>query len=109
MTTTRAGEVWLTEVEFADASGSKPRPGLVLFSHGQDSVLAVITSAARRTDHDLSIGYWKAAGLRLPSIVRLDKLTTMSHNRLLAKLGHLSDADWHRVVNLWNDKMKLDT
>lgn len=108
MTTTRAGEVWLAEVEFVDATGSKPRPVLVLFSHGQDSVLAVITSTARRTDLDISIRNWKAAGLRRPSIARLDKLITMSHNRLWARLGHLGDADWRRVVNLWNDRMKLD-
>ena len=90
-TTTRAGELWLAEVEFANGGGSQPRPMLALFSDPNDSVLAVVTSAAPRTPHDLVIHDWQAAGLRRTSTIRLDKLTTMSHGRLWAKLGRLTD------------------
>jgi mRNA interferase MazF len=108
MTITRAGEVWLTQVEFADGSGSKPRPVLILFSHDQDSVLAVVTSAAPRSPRDLIIGDWQVAGLKRPSTIRLDKLVTTSHPRLWARLGRLTEADWKKVVHLWNQEMRLD-
>ena len=107
--TTRAGELWLAEVEFADGTGAKPRPMLVLFSDPYDSVLAVVTSATPRTACDLPIREWEAAGLRRASTVRLDKLATLSHRRLWARLGHLSTADWQRVVDLWNEQMRLTT
>ena len=107
MTTTRAGEVWLAEVEFADGTRSKPRPMLVLFCERQDSVLAVITSATPRTNRDVTLADWQAAGLRVPSTVRLDKLVTMSHERLWAKLGIVSTGDWRRVAEAWNSQMHL--
>ncbi len=107
MTTTRAGELWLTEVEFADGSGVKPRPMLVLFTDNNDSVLAVVTSAAPRSSLDVEVRDWQAAGLRRPSTVRLDKLVTMSHTRLWARLGALQSNDWNQVVETWNLKMRL--
>lgn len=107
MTTTRAGEVWLAQVEFADGTQSKPRPVLVLFTEHQDSVLAVVTSAAPRTPQDVALIDWQGAGLRLPSTARLDKLVTMSHPRLWAKLGNLTEQDWQRVTDVWNREMRL--
>jgi mRNA interferase MazF len=107
MTTTRAGEVWLAEVEFTDGRGSKPRPMLVLFSDPRDSILAVVTSAAPRTPRDLFLSDWRTAGLRAPSTVRLDKLVTMSHQRLWGRLGQVTPADWAGIVRVWNEHFRL--
>jgi mRNA-degrading endonuclease toxin of MazEF toxin-antitoxin module len=107
MTTTRAGEIWLAEVEFPDGRGSKPRPMLVLFADAHDSILVVITSAPARSERDLVIRDWSASGLRLPSTARLDRLLTISHRRLWAKLGRLAQDDWRRIVEVWNERMRL--
>jgi hypothetical protein len=80
---------------------------LVLFTEHQDSVLAVVTSAVPRTPRDVALIDWQAAGLRSPSTARLDKLVTMSHQRLWAKLGSLTAQDWQRVADSWNREMKL--
>jgi hypothetical protein len=80
---------------------------LVLFHEAQDSVLAVVTSAPARTPRDVFLHQWSAGGLRCPSTVRLNRLVTMSHRRLWAKLGRLDGEDWKRVVEAWNTHMRL--
>jgi hypothetical protein len=107
MTVTHAGEIWPAEVKFPDGRGSKPRPMLVVFANSHDSVLAVVTSAPARSDRDVALQDWAAGGLRLPSTVRLDRLVTMSHRRLWARLGCIAKADWGHIVEVWNERMRL--
>lgn len=68
---------WLN-FPFSNLTGSKRRPALVLLNTGDDDiVLARIASQPQQTEFDVDLKEWLAAGLDLPSIVRLDKLATL--------------------------------
>ena len=99
MTTTyQPGDVVLMEFPFASGGGVKHRPALVLIDIGDADVLAArITTQETRDRFDVEIADWHAAGLRLPSIVRLHKLATLEKTIVGRKLGRLSASDWARV------------
>jgi mRNA interferase MazF len=73
----RRGEVVLIAFPFADASGAKRRPALVILDTGdQDPVVARLTSQPAQTAFDVEIEHWREARLVAPSVVRM-------HRRLL--------------------------
>lgn len=76
--TLRLGEVILIRMQFHQTPGFKVRPALVLLESGDDDfVAAPITSQARLSEYDCTIGDWRAAGLNVASSVRLHKLTVL--------------------------------
>jgi mRNA-degrading endonuclease toxin of MazEF toxin-antitoxin module len=46
---------------------------------------------------DVPLTQWQAAGLRLASVVRVEKLATIEKTTILRQLGRLHDADRPRV------------
>lgn len=71
----RAGEVWFAEVPFADGTGSKDRPVLVLSVKGRTCTVVRFTSkdrSARRDHRPVPVG---VGGLRRDSWVDLRPLT----------------------------------
>lgn len=78
------GEIWLAKISFTDASASKIRPVLILWLDAADCVVAAVTSASPRSPSDISLENWQAAGLRVPSTVRLSRLDCLEQV-LLAK------------------------
>ena len=91
------GEFWVAEIPFTSGGRSKQRPVLVLWLDGQDAVVAAVTSAAPRSATDVPLTDWKAAGLRVPSTVRLSRLDCLEQTLLLFKLGTISGADSQQV------------
>lgn len=91
--TFQPGDLWLANIPFTNASGSKKRPVLALWLDGQDVVVAAVTSASPRSTTDVSLIDWQSSGLRVPSTVRLSRLDCLEQSLLLAKLGHLSSGD----------------
>jgi hypothetical protein len=60
-------------VVFSDGSGLKKRPVIIVFDSGDaDLLVAPATSQAARSPRDVPLVNWQRAGLRLPSIVRLE-------------------------------------
>ena len=88
------GDVLRVTLTFSDVSNAKRHPVLVIFDSG-DAVLLVspITSHKSRTADDVALQGWQAAGLRLPSTVRMAKLATVSKATLIRRLGHLDERD----------------
>jgi len=75
----KRGEVLLAWLVFSDGQGAKRRPVLVIHDFGDDDLLVVpITSQHARVQTDLILPNWKNAGLKLPSIVRVEKLATIA-------------------------------
>jgi len=67
---------------------------LVLLDTGdEDFVAAPITSRQRTSEFDYLIPDWRAAGLNVPSAVRIHKLTVIGKADIVRVLGILSDAD----------------
>ncbi len=87
-------EVVLIRMRFHQTSGSKVRPARVLLDTGDDDFIAApITSRAKTSAQDLQMCDWREAGLNLPSVIRVHKLTVLSKDDVVRQLGRMSDAD----------------
>jgi mRNA interferase MazF len=100
--TVQPGDFWVADIPYTSGSGSKKRPVLVLWLDALDTVVAAVTSAAARTTTDVPLADWKAAGLRLPSVVRLSRLDCLEQNLLIHKLGTISVVDAGQVKATWS-------
>jgi mRNA interferase MazF len=93
------GDVVLLAFPFADGSATRRRPALVLVDVGDDDLLvARITSRPARTDLDVTLDHWQAAGLLLPSVVRVHKVATLEKELVEQKLGTLAPEDRSSVL-----------
>ncbi len=101
------GAVVLCEFPFTSGAAGKVRPALALFDLGQDVVVCRITSVPRGALLDVPLKDWRAAGLLLPSVARLDRLVTIEKSIILRQLGCLTPLDLESVRTLWNHHMTL--
>ena len=94
-------ELVLIRMQFHQAQGSKIRPALVLLDTGdEDFVAAPITSQSRSSDFDLVLIDWQAAGLNVPSIARIHKLTVLAKADIARRLGVCSISDQANLSKL---------
>lgn len=105
MTTIRAGDFWVAEITFTIGAASKKRPVLILWIDGNDVVVAAVTSAAPRTNTDVALNDWSSSGLRVASTVRLSRLDCLENSLLIAKIGHISDADADKIKEVWKHQV----
>jgi mRNA-degrading endonuclease toxin of MazEF toxin-antitoxin module len=102
MTTYSRGDVVLVGFVFADESGKKLRPALVISSPAyqrgrQEMIIAAITSnVKRRLLGDHLIADWRAAGLLFPSLVTAI-LRTVKQTMIHRKLGSMARTDLQAV------------
>ncbi len=102
MTAFSRGDVVLVSFVFADESGSKLRPALVVssasFHRGRrEAIVAAITSnVKRRLAGDLVVSDWKKAGLLFPSLVT-GILRTIERVMVRRRLGSLDRVDLEAV------------
>ena len=92
-----AGDVVLVPFPYRDRLAERARPAVVVSAdtynqHG-DVVVAAITSHTPRVAMDCALRDWAAAGLKLPSTVRM-LLATVASARILFHVGHLTERDW---------------
>jgi mRNA interferase MazF len=102
-----AGEFWLADIPFTNSVASKLRPVLLLWEDGVDVVVAVVTSAAPRSASDVLLQNWAAAGLRVPSTVRLSRLDCLEQSLLRRRLGFVPRADADRLKQVWSAEIRL--
>jgi mRNA interferase MazF len=94
----RRGDVVLVSFVFADESGSKLRPALVVSSPAyhrgrREAIVAAITSnVSRRLAGDHVVSNWKQAGLLFPSVVT-GILRTIERAMVRRRLGALGRAE----------------
>ena len=90
----RRGDLLLVDLAFASGAGSKKRPVLVLADLDDlDLLVLPVTSHPARGEFDCAMKSWSAAGLKLPSTVRINKFATVSKSAVIKKLGSLKSAD----------------
>jgi len=90
------GAIVLTRFPFTDLTASKLRPALVVSKDNDrrhDVVVAYITSVPRIDPDAAAILPTAGNGLRVPSMVRFDKLATLDKSILVGRLGD-ADAAW---------------
>jgi mRNA interferase MazF len=95
-----AGDVVLVPFPYRDRQAERTRPAVIVSAqaykqHG-DLIVAAITSHPSHTPYDYALTDWAAAGLRLPSTVRM-LLATMAQSRVVLQVGRLTALDWSQV------------
>lgn len=86
------GSIVLTRFPFTDLSATKLRPALVISRDNDrrnDIVLAFITSNAQTADSPdaLTINPSPGSGLKVPSVVRFDKIVTLEKQIIVGVIG----------------------
>ena len=67
---------------------------MVLLDTGDDDfVAAPVTSQPQTSEYDLAVADWHAAGLNVPSSVRVHKLTVLPKADVVLQLGSCSGSD----------------
>lgn len=96
--TYRRGDVVLVTLTYSSQTGLKKRPVVVLRDVGDADILVVpVTSQASRVRYDVPLAEWQQEGLKLPSVVRTEKLATVEKSAVVRALGRLSTQDWRAV------------
>jgi len=96
------GDVVLVNFVFADESGAKRRPALIISSDAyhrarQEVVVAAITSnVRRRLVGDCRIVDWKQAGLLFPSTAT-GIIRTITRTMIARKLGSMAPTDLQNI------------
>lgn len=94
MTTYKPGEILLLDYPYTTGGQAKSRPVLVLLDSGDaDILVAKMSTKPARTQFDIAIQEWRNAGLKAPSLVRLDKLLTTEKSLIRLVIGSLSASD----------------
>ncbi|QSZ67236.1 type II toxin-antitoxin system PemK/MazF family toxin [Methanofollis aquaemaris] len=98
------GKIVLIPFPFTDLTAAKLRPALVLHEGDQDVVLAFISSRIPARPNPAGVmvpvsdpGFAKS-GLKVDSVIRLDKVATVLKDLVVGELGEL-DNDLRTEVN----------
>lgn len=97
------GSIVLTRFPFTDLSGDKRRPALVVSRDNHrraDLVVCFVTSVPRVGQDMAPIAPSPGTGLKVPSVVRFDKVATLDLAVIAGKLGD-APSDWldgHRAA-----------
>ena|SRR3989344_3973401 len=87
------GNIVLVPFPFTDLSGQKVRPALILYSskNGEDCIVVFISSRAQKKmlEFDLALPASPANGLKIDSVIKIDKIATLQKKIVLGTLGIL--------------------
>jgi mRNA interferase MazF len=98
------GDVVLVRFVFADETGAKQRPAVILSSdaYNQERQEAIISAITSKTDRlligDYLIGRWQEAGLLFPSVAT-GIIRTIKQNMITRKLGGMTIEDLDGIDN----------
>lgn len=98
------GKIVLVPFPFTDLTAAKLRPALVIYEGEKDVTLAFISSKvpSKLSEVDVLIarkspGFGKA-GLKVDSVIKLDKIATVLKDLIVGELGEL-DKELRQEVN----------
>ena len=89
------GSIVLTRFPFTDLTGAKRRPALVVSRDNDrraDLVVCFITSIQRGGPDMAPIAPTAGTGLKVPSVVRFDKLATLDRSVIAGRIGEAPPA-----------------
>lgn len=104
MTSYKRGDVVLVSFIFANETGVKSRPAIIISSdayHAErnEAIIAAITSRTDRVligDHPIS--EWRGAGLLFPSVAT-SVIRTIKQSMITRKLGSMPSSDMEEIGN----------
>lgn len=87
-------EIWWAYVKFRESDMEKIRPVIILDDETVFVIGLYITSSSPRPGYDdYIIQDWEMAGLEKQSTVRLDERLRLSHEKILTRIGCISQRD----------------
>jgi mRNA interferase MazF len=103
------GDIILIPFPFTDLSGTKNRPGLVLYVNNTDAIVSFISTQIKgKDDYDIILNPTKDNGLKKVSIVRLSKIATLNKGLIIGRLGSLNPTHLKEVDNKLINLLKLE-
>jgi len=107
----KKGDIILVPFPFTDLSGSKLRPALVLTDEGDDVIAAFISTILKeKFNSDFLVKKSGKNSLKKDSLLKLNKLATLSHDLIKGKIGELSTEELKEIdkklLELFNLKEK---
>ena len=103
------GEVWFVEFPLEeDPSKTLNRPVVVLDENLLGVLSVKITKHKPRKEdpYDTPIIYWHEASLKLASTARVSKITLLSKDSFIFKIGDLHKDDLERIENMYKSFLK---
>ncbi len=106
------GTIILAPFPFTDLTGNKLRPALIISTtakRGNDVIISFISSRVesytRELDFVLDISHpdFKASGLKVSSVFKMDKFVTIEKRLIVGELGKLSDS----IIAELNKRLRL--
>jgi len=98
------GDVVLIRFPFTDLSGSKLRPSIILAETALDLRVCFITSQLQwQETNDVELIPSVENGLKIPSLIRINKIATLDRKLAVGLLGRLNQ----NVLTELNVKLKL--
>ena len=97
-------DVWVVPFPYTDRLAEKRRPALVISAdallrdHGLLWMAMITSTRIHRWSSDVEIADLSAAGLPIPSRIRVAKIAAVEPSRLLRPLGKLAAADAHAAL-----------
>ena len=91
------GKIVLVPFPFTDLTASKLRPALVLVEGGMDCVVAFISTRmpTQPSTKEVLIPHdhreFRLTGLKTASVIRLDKVATISKDIILGEIGEVGE------------------
>ena len=108
MTNYNFGEILLLKFPYSEGVGETKRPVVVLAQTDvKDVVIAKVTSMGQRGKYDIAIDDWKNVGLLFSSVIRIDKLATLSKHRVIKKLGSLDNSYKFKIISKIKQLFKI--
>jgi len=88
------GKIVLIPFPFTDLTATKLRPALVLYEGEKDVVAAFISSRTEKPKNtDITVNTkhpeFKQTGLKCTSIIKLDKIATISKTLIIGEIGEI--------------------
>lgn len=99
------GDILIINFPFAEGTGSKRRPVLVLRDTDDEDILVCkITGKNYVSVFDSEIKEWKFSNLLSPSTIRVHKIQTLRSTLIFGKIGQLHSTDKknvrHKLIEL---------
>ena len=94
-------EIWRARFDFSDGKGCKHSPVLLLGERKGNLLVTLVTDATdgQTLEHDCPIRDWRTAGLKKPSVARVDRIAEVPADCLEpeSRMGKLSSVDANTV------------
>src|ERR1700743_2962711 len=101
MITYKLGEIVLIKFPFTDNLTFKKRPALIIKDTDDgDVIVCRITSKLYNTLYDIELKDWEQNVLKLPSVIRTHKISSLDKTIINAKLGEVSAATKAEIIKL---------